>query len=418
VQRRTLWLFAGIVGVGLVLFGCGGGLLALVWMLAGETAPTASETLPVAGMIGWGLGFGPPLAFHGWAGWRARPSRAFRPSRVWLLWLTWMLLVGVGAAVSLASWLPAWLLPPVHVLTMSFPPFILLWTVGGALGDKGGSWREVVVTMVSGGSLGLGLSLVGEALVGFALVVAMTVVTLLTAGGQEHILALVKDLQSPGWLMDFTNLAKLLLSPVVAVSLFGLFSIPVPLIEEAFKTAAAGLVARWVRPRTARAFLWGVAGGAGFALAENLFNGALGGAEGWAVGAVSRLGATVMHCATGGLVGWGWGQLWSKRRPWYLIGSYVAAVVVHGIWNGITVVVALVSISVFVSEASGPWLVLANLGTSALLGSLGLLTVVLLFVLPAVSRRLAAAPERVHRVAGSVNLENTPRPTSSGSSTS
>ena len=41
------------------------------------------------------------------------------------------------------------------------------------------------------------------------------------------------------------------------------------------------------RPGPARALLWGVAGGAGFALAENLFNGALGGTEGWAPGAVA-----------------------------------------------------------------------------------------------------------------------------------
>ena len=391
MRRRTLWLFAGIAGVGLVLLGCGGGLLALVWMLAGESAPTGSETLPVAGMIGWGLGFGVPLIMHGRAGWRARPSRSFSPSRGWLLWLAWMLLVGLGAAVNLTSWAPALSLPLIHVLTMSLPPFILLWAVGGGLGGKRGSWREVVVTMVSGGSLGLGFSFVSEALVGLGLVVAMIVVTLLTPGGEQRILALASDLQDPAWLMDFTNLAELLLSPMVAVSLFGLFSIPVPLIEEAFKTVTAGLAARWVRPSAARAFLWGVAGGAGFALAENLFNGALGGAEDWAVGAVSRLGATVMHCATGGLVGWGWGQLWSRRRPWRLIGSYVAAVVVHGVWNGITVVVALLSTNTFVNEVGGPWLVLTNLGMFVLLGFLGLLTVVLLFLLPFVARRLAAA---------------------------
>jgi hypothetical protein len=366
-------------------------LLGLVWMLAGEGAPAGSETLPVAGMIGWGLGFGVPLILHGWAGWQALPSRSFSPSRGWLLWLVWMLLIGLGAVVSLVSWLPAVLLPLIHVLTMSFPPFILLWAVGGALEGKVGSWREVVVTMVSGGSLGLGFSLVGEALVALGLIVAMIVVALLTPGGEQRILALANDLRNPAWLMDFTNLAQLLLSPLVAVSLLGLFAIPVPLIEEAFKTVAAGVAARWVRPGAARAFLWGVAGGAGFALAENLFNGALGGTEGWAVGAVSRLGATVMHCATGGLVGWGWGQFWSRQRPWRLIGSYIAAVMVHGIWNGITVVMAILSTSMFVNAVSGPWLVLENLGIFVLLGLLGLLTVALLFLLPFVARRLAAA---------------------------
>jgi hypothetical protein len=391
MRRRTLWLLSAIAGVGLVLLGCGGGLLALIWILAGESAPTSSETLSIAGVVGWGLGFGAPLILHGWAGWRAQPSRPFRPSRGWLLWLAWMLLVGLGAAVSLVSWAPALLLPLIHVLTMSLPSFILLWSVGGALGGKGSSWREVVVTMVSGGSLGLGFSLVGEALVGLGLVVVMIVLALLIPGGEQRVLALADHLQNPAWLMDLNNLAELLLSPMVAISLFGLLSVPVPLIEEVFKTVTAGLAARWVRPTVARGFLWGVAGGAGFALAENLFNGALGGAEGWAMGAVSRLGATVMHCATGGLVGWGWGQLWSRRRPWRLIGSYVAAVMVHGIWNGITVVTALVSTAVFVNRAGGPWLILANIGMFVLLGFLAALTVLLLFLLPFVARRVAAA---------------------------
>jgi RsiW-degrading membrane proteinase PrsW (M82 family) len=323
------------------------------------------------------------------------------------MWLAWMLLVGLGAVISLLSLLPTWLLPPIHVLAMSLPPLIVLWSVGRALGGAGGSWREVVASMVSGGTLGLGGSLVSEGLVALAFGVVAVVVTLMTPGGAEEIVVLVDNLQDPAWLSDFTNLAELLLSPAAAVATLGMFSIPVPLIEETCKTLAAGIVARGVRPHPARAFLWGVAGGAGFALAENVFNGALGGAEGWAMGAVARFGATMMHCVTGGLVGWGWGQLWSERRPLRLLGSYVAAVVIHGVWNAITIIAVLLSAGALVHGGNDIWLAMAGLGTFTVLGLLGLLTVTFVFALPFAGRQLATGAEQLQ--AGTAGLEQVSR---------
>jgi hypothetical protein len=395
MQRRTLWLIVGIAGGVLALMGCGVGLLALVLILASGGAPTAVETLPVAGIIGLGLGSGISLMLHGWAAWQARPSRPFHPSRAWLMWLAWMLLLGLGAAVSSLSLAPTWLLPPIHVLTMALPPLTVLWLVGWALGGSGGSWREVITSMVGGGILGLGGSLIGEGLVVLALAGVAIAVALMMPGGTEQLGALASDLQDPVWLADLSNLAKLLLSPSVAISVLGIFSIPVPLIEEACKILAAGVVARWVRPHSARAFLWGVAGGAGFALAENLFNGALSGVEGWTAGAVARFGATMMHCATGGLVGWGWGQLWTERRALRLLGSYVAAVIVHGVWNAVTISAVLLSASMLTHGEGGVWFAIAGLGTLTALGLLGSLTVAFVFALPLVGRKLAAETKQL-----------------------
>jgi len=395
MRARMLWLVAIIAGGVLALAGLGGGLLTLVWSLTfAGVQVTAAETLPVAGMIAVGLGFGLPLAWHGVSGWRGRPSRPFDPSRVGLLWLAWALLIGLGAAVSSLSLSPASWLPPVHVLTMSLPPLIVLWSVGRALRGVGGSWREVVAAMTGGGALSLGLSLVSELVVGFMLVVAATAVIWMMPGGEEQIAALSSNLQDPAWLADLSNWLELLLSPVIACSVLGMFSIPVPLIEEAFKTLATGVVARWVRPCPARAFLWGVAGGAGFALVENLFNGALGGAEGWAPGAVARLGATTMHCATGGLVGWGWGQLWTERRPLRLLGSYVAATVIHGVWNAATVSAALLSVGALAHEDDRVWLAITGLGILVVVGLLGVLTVSFVCTLPLVGRKLATEIEQ------------------------
>jgi RsiW-degrading membrane proteinase PrsW (M82 family) len=395
MQRRVLWLIVGVAGGALVLLGSGGGLLALTLVLAGGGTPTAADSLPVAGIMASGLGLGVPLALHGWGGWRARPSRPFGPSRVLWMWLALMLLIGLGMAVSSLSLAPALLLPPIHVLTMALPPLIVLWLVGWALRGVGGSWREVVAGMAGGGVLGLGAALIGEGLIAFALAVVVTAVVLTMPGGAERIASLARELQDPAWVADLDNLLPFLLSPVVAISALALFSVPVPLIEETFKTLVAGVVARWVRPQPARAFLWGVAAGAGFALVENLFNGALGGAESWALGAVARFGATVMHCLTGGLVGWGWGQLWTARRPLRLLGSYAAAVTVHGLWNAAAVGAVLLSASTFAHKRDGLGLALLSLGMLAVVGLLGLLTVMSIFALPLAGRRLAARAERL-----------------------
>jgi hypothetical protein len=394
MQRRALWLVVGIAGGALVTLGVGGGLLVVALILAGGGTLTAAETLPVAGMMALGLGLGVPLMLHGWAGWRARPSRAFSPSRVGWMWLALVLLIGLGTAVSSLPSASALLLPAIHVLTMALPSLIVLWLVGRALRGVVGSWREVVAGLAGGGVLGLGVSLVGEGLVAFALVTAAVAVALVTPGGAERITSLARDLQDPAWVTDLSHLLPILLSPAVAMSVLGLFSVPVPLIEEAFKTLAAGVVARWVRPHPARAFLWGVAGGAGFALAENLFNGALGGAQSWALGAVARLGATMMHCLAGGLVGWGWGQLWTARRPLRLLGAYAAAVTIHALWNAAAVGVVLLSATMLAHEGDEFWITVAGLGTLALLGLLVLLTVASIIALPFIGRRLAAEAER------------------------
>jgi len=376
MRRRALWLIVGIAGAALATLACGSGLLMLALVLVNGDTLTAAETLPAAGMMALGLGLGAPLALHGWAGWRAQPSHPFNPSRVWWLWLVLMLLIGLGAAGSALSLAPALLLPPIHVLVMALPPLIMLGLTGQALRGRGGSWREVIAGMAGGGSLGLGASLIGEGVVVFTLVVIAIVVALMAPGGMEQLARLARDLQDPLWLTDLTNLMRLLLSPAVAISLLGVLSVPIPLIEEACKTLAVGV-------------------GAGFALTENLFNGALGGVEGWTLGAVARFGATVMHCFTGGLVGWGWGQLWTARRPLRFLGAYVAAVTVHGVWNAAAVGIVLLSASLLTHEVSGLGLALKSLGLLTFVGTLGLLTVMFIIALLLAGRMLADQAERL-----------------------
>jgi hypothetical protein len=124
-------------------------------------------------------------------------------------------------------------------------------------------------------------------------------------------------------------------------------------------------------------------------LIENVFNGALGGAGGWTAGAAARLGTTVMHCTTGGLVGWGWGQLWQTRRPWRLLGTYGAAVGLHGLWNAASIGSVLLSASAWLRVSEPVWMALMGAAMIVSVGGLVLMTVAFWTALMWSGRRLA-----------------------------
>jgi RsiW-degrading membrane proteinase PrsW (M82 family) len=297
--------------------------------------------------------------------------------------------VGWGVWVSVADVFPAVTLPLAHVATMALPSLIILGLVGRALKGAGGSWREVVLNVAGGGLVGTSVALVAEAVVVFLLAAGVAAVLMMTPEGAAQLTHLLDEMQDPTWLMETENLFDLLLSPVVAVSVLSVVTIPVPLIEETVKTLLGGAWSGWRRPRPARAFLWGVAAGAGFALFESLFNGSLGGAEAWGASAVARIGAAVMHCFTGGLMGWGWGQAWSARRPLRLFASYAAAVLLHGLWNGIAVGTAFLGALTLAYESQAALQGWISAGAVVLTGLLGALTVAGFVALLWIARRLA-----------------------------
>lgn len=409
-RRRTLWLIAGILGISTAVMLIGlGGLLALLLALSTfvfEEPLEVSNALQAAGLVASGLGVGIPLALEGWAGWREQAPRPFNPSRARWLWLAlvpaFVILILLGATIGylpqvmnlqlpydMISWVQAVLLSPVHVLAMSMPPLLILGLVGWGLRGKGITRREVVAGMAGGGYLGLGIAMVLEVAVVIAVIIAVTLGTVLTPGGVDRLRELKEDMEDPAWLADTSNIVDLFLSPIIVVSLFGLFCIAAPLIEEPFKTLAGGIAGYWIRPHPGRAFLWGVAAGAGFALAENLLNGAAGGAKSWAAVAVARVGATAMHCLVSGLLSWGWGQLWTARRPLHLLGTFAFAVVIHGLWNGGAVGVAYAGMMAMAQGEATRWISAPGLAAIAIVAMMGLLTILFLAALFLIARRLA-----------------------------
>jgi RsiW-degrading membrane proteinase PrsW (M82 family) len=160
------------------------------------------------------------------------------------------------------------------------------------------------------------------------------------------------------------------MSPPVLVTGAIIVVVLAPLIEELIKPLGVYLMS-YRRPSRAQVFLWGLASGAGFALAENLFN-TIAGLDVWAVVMVFRLGGTAMHCLGSGLVALGWRDFLVERRPWPLVRAYAISAATHSLWN--LSAIGLAGLSMFTLGQSNETIL-------ALIGGIALLLVVFLFVL-------------------------------------
>lgn len=388
MKRRLFWLLVILEGVTLTILLGGGALLALVVWYASGAPLSISESLPLASTLALGIGWGVPLMLQGWAGYQGRSTRPFAPrqGQLALMILTLIFLTSLGALVTTQRIAPALFLPPIHVLTMALIPLTILGMVGKSMHDLVKTWREMTIGVIGGGSLGLLGALLGEALAGILLITLIVIIATIIPNGLEQIFQLVNHLQDPTWLADMDNLSRLLLRPTVAIPMGTLTVIIVPVIEEIVKASSVAIFAFWKRPSPARAFLWGVASGAGFALAENMFNGAISGPEGWAPMVISRLGATALHSLTGGLVGWGWGKLWREGTPLPLLKGYGVAVTIHSLWNAAAMGSVLLSASTLTQSNHTFELTQAAMLILAL--TLGMLSIACLIALPMIGQRL------------------------------
>ena len=85
--------------------------------------------------------------------------------------------------------------------------------------------------------------------------------------------------------------------------------------------------------------------GAGFALFESLLNSTQLVDDTWLLVSSMRFGTTLMHMLASGMVGWGLASAWTQRKYLRLAGAYLAAVILHGVWNGLAILLATSQIS-------------------------------------------------------------------------
>jgi RsiW-degrading membrane proteinase PrsW (M82 family) len=125
-------------------------------------------------------------------------------------------------------------------------------------------------------------------------------------------------------------LLPLLTKPGVIVTALIYIAVLVPAIEELFKPLGVWLFASKL-DSPAQGFALGALSGAGYALIETI--GVSGQGAGWASLLLSRIGTGVLHITTSALMGAAIVRVWNDRRYLRLIGTYLLAVTLHGLWN-------------------------------------------------------------------------------------
>ena len=318
-----------------------------------------------------------------------------------------LILLLLPPVVALGHWVSgysnlAWIaLPPLHVIAAGLPILGLLLL--GLRGLSPGSPQRAWGIFGSGLVLGPALSLVVEAAA--LAILAMLGFTYLARDPIliEKIMALSEQLSTSPEAADaiLELLEPYLLQPgtLYLGLIFG--AVFVPLIEELFKPIGV-----WLRvgrnPTAAHGFAAGLISGAGYALFEN-FALAGGSGEGWGVIVLARMGTSLIHILTAGLTGWALALAWREGRYIRLGVTYLAAVSIHALWNGL--VIMSLAPEFASAGVSFPDIVL-NIGSAAPVGFVVLIggSFVLLLMSNATLRRAITPPARLQPVAADANL--------------
>jgi hypothetical protein len=279
----------------------------------------------------------------------------------WLAAFGLVLLAG-QAVLATGPMVAALFLPPLHFLAALLPALALTaWL----------PWRAKLVRIAYGSCVSAGLALVAEVVMAVGLLVAVYLVLSVTATGQATIATIRHALEtaSQSTNADLAALAPLLLQPVILVSVFAMFALLGPVVEETAKVSGIAL-----RPPldAHTAWLWGVAIGAGFGVTEAVGLGAMG-LPAWPMTMVVRASATVMHATMTGIASLGLYAIIVEARWRRGIIGLGLAVLGHSAWNGLVLLATLAGTATAGQAASGQQV----LGGIAAVGLLALWGVIL-----------------------------------------
>ncbi|MGD9144833.1 MAG: PrsW family glutamic-type intramembrane protease [Anaerolineae bacterium] len=372
--RELLRILVLIAALGIAALGLLGGSIGLLLGLFGQDTGALDVVTLSISVLALTVGLGLLLAWHTGSAIRGRPSPAFRPARIGLLVLLFLLSLVIGQVILSQNLLPSLTFPPFHVAATILPAFVILALVGRGLGQIT-SRRDIVLQLASGAFLGAPLAFALEAVALLSLLGATFVGLAARPGGQELLRFWSTYLQDPVQLQESIVLAPLLSSPTLIAAVIVFVAGIVPLIEEGVKTVGVGLMG-YRKPNISQAFLWGLAGGAGFAIVEGLLN-TTGGFEAWAPLVLVRVGATLLHCTTGALMGIAWYNTLIKRRWARAFGLYAACVAVHGLWNALSIGMVFLSLDETTADPAASNQVMTGLGIVVLLVLLATLGLVM-----------------------------------------
>lgn len=391
--QSVLFLIFSSLGV---LLGLGGAavlaFLGLLALASGETegVQQATGAMGLAAAAGLVAVVSLPGVVQSYQAWRGR-ARPMRPLGRWLPALTlgmlvWPLLVALYSALEKVA--VAWLLLPPLLLVGALVPLLWFLHLGGyglAL-DWESDWWGTIST-----SLAVTMPLI--LIVEVGLFVILGLIALVWVAARPDVAQQLQNLFSTLETVDprvlEAYLQDLFARPGVITLTLLVVAGAIPLIEELLKPLALWTFAgRKITP--AQGFLLGMLAGACFALLENLS--ALSGIAG--MGSlptlIGRLGTGLLHMTTTGLVGWALAAAWQGGRPWRVVGAYLLAVALHGLWNTFGLLLGIGTLFPLPESAASPLAHLSNLAP-LILGLLGILNLVFIVAANRYLRRRSAA---------------------------
>lgn len=230
------------------------------------------------------------------------------------------------------------LLPFFHILAVGLPVlwFLYLGVRGLPLGSQQRRWGVFDSGLVLGPIM---IMLVEVILLG----VVILVIGLFLINQPDLLRELFTDIEGlvnsnadPDQII--TELRPYLLNPAVIFLVYLFAALLVPLVEEALKPVGVWLlINRGISP--AEGFTAGLMSGAGYAFFESLA--LTSAAEQWMMVVVARIGTAVIHILTAGLMGWAMVYSWRNSSYLRLGFTYLGVVCLHGLWNGLTLLMVL-----------------------------------------------------------------------------
>ncbi len=178
-------------------------------------------------------------------------------------------------------------------------------------------------------------------------------------------------------------LSDLFKEPVVLNGSLLVIALLVPMLEELLKPMALWFLAgKKLTP--AQGFVGGLIAGACFATIETL--GAIGAPThiSWFALLLGRMGTGLLHVTLSGLVGWGLASAFYNRNWGRLVGNYVLAVAIHGVWNLFALLSGIIPLLPFSDEIGSMPLFLSQIGPVMLV----LIAFINLFMLQRTNRKL------------------------------
>lgn len=261
-----------------------------------------------------------------WASWKNAGKT------IWLI----PVIFSLGYFVAINPEVAWFLLPPLHVIAVGLP---ILWFLSiGGRNLAGGTPQSLL------GVFSVALVLVPIIVLLLEIVIGAIFLAIIIAllaeqpGFMDGLIQLVETIRNspiptPEIMFPFFE-TYLVQSPVILIGLF-FIGVMVPIVEEFFKPIGLFFLnGRNLTPM--KGFVAGMLSGAAFALFETMFQVVQG--HEWILLVGGRMGTSLVHIVTTGIVGWGYAFFMLERRFLRLAVHYLVAVIIHAIWNGMTTI--------------------------------------------------------------------------------